>query len=281
MSWDFDNKLASADIDANGTADVSFQYDALGRRVARTGAGGSFVFVQMDQQTIADYPVGGAAIDPNDGYKNCVSISKNMRIDMPSRILARGVVVVAGFPIPYVLKSGWNINYRLVVKECEKCCGNGQVITEELISGDVSAFARVEGTLGFDIDQPVPTGGKLKGYIGIRGEIGMEFTASFGGKTDKRHGDADLGGVFCASARGRGVLRGGGSIRYQRRWWSYDLIAVEGFGSISTGGKACFRYGKDGVTHESTSIDEIYVSGGFRGCAFGVCVTRSVEGQLL
>ena len=25
------------DIDANGTADVNFQYDALGRRVARTG----------------------------------------------------------------------------------------------------------------------------------------------------------------------------------------------------------------------------------------------------
>jgi RHS repeat-associated protein len=68
LSWDFDNKLASADIDANGTADVSFQYDALGRRVARTGAGGSFVFVQMDQQTIADYPVGGAASTPTYRY---------------------------------------------------------------------------------------------------------------------------------------------------------------------------------------------------------------------
>ena len=68
MSWDFDNKLASADIDANGTADVSFQYDALGRRVARTGTGGSFVFVQMDQQTIADYPVGGAASTPTYRY---------------------------------------------------------------------------------------------------------------------------------------------------------------------------------------------------------------------
>jgi RHS repeat-associated protein len=68
LSRDFDNKLASADIDANGTADVSFQYDALGRRVARTGTGGSFVFVQMDQQTIADYPVGGAASTPTYRY---------------------------------------------------------------------------------------------------------------------------------------------------------------------------------------------------------------------
>jgi YD repeat-containing protein len=64
LTWDSDNKLRSADIDANGTADVNFQYDALGRRVARSGTGGSVVYVQMDQQTIADYPVGGAATTP-------------------------------------------------------------------------------------------------------------------------------------------------------------------------------------------------------------------------
>ncbi len=34
--WDYDNKMRSADIDGNGSADVSFEYDALGRRVART-----------------------------------------------------------------------------------------------------------------------------------------------------------------------------------------------------------------------------------------------------
>ena len=56
------------DIDANGTADVNFQYDALGRRVARSGTGGSEVYVQMDQQTIADYPVGGAATTPTFRY---------------------------------------------------------------------------------------------------------------------------------------------------------------------------------------------------------------------
>jgi RHS repeat-associated protein len=68
LTWDSDNKLRSADIDANGTADVNFQYDALGRRVARTGTGGSVVYVQMDQQTIADYPVGGAATTPTFRY---------------------------------------------------------------------------------------------------------------------------------------------------------------------------------------------------------------------
>ena len=62
LTWDSDNKLRSADIDANGTADVNFQYDALGRRVARSGTSGSVVYVQMDQQTIADYPVDGAGL---------------------------------------------------------------------------------------------------------------------------------------------------------------------------------------------------------------------------
>jgi len=62
LNWDSDNKLRSADIDANGMADVNFQYDALGRRVARSGTSGSVVYVQMDQQTIADYPVGGAGL---------------------------------------------------------------------------------------------------------------------------------------------------------------------------------------------------------------------------
>jgi RHS repeat-associated protein len=56
------------DIDANGTADVNFQYDALGSRVARSGTGGSVVYVQMEQQTIADYPVGGAATTPTFRY---------------------------------------------------------------------------------------------------------------------------------------------------------------------------------------------------------------------
>jgi len=68
LTWDSDNKLRSADIDANGTADVNFQYDALGRRVARSGTGGSVVYVQMDQQTIAGYPDGGAASTPANRY---------------------------------------------------------------------------------------------------------------------------------------------------------------------------------------------------------------------
>jgi hypothetical protein len=68
LNWDSDNKLRSADIVANGTADVNFQNDALGCRVARTGTRGSVAYVQMDQQTISDYPVGGVASTPKYRY---------------------------------------------------------------------------------------------------------------------------------------------------------------------------------------------------------------------
>ena len=61
FTWDFDNKMKSSDIDANGSADVTFEYDALGRRVARTEGFNAVVYFQADQQTIADYPRGGAA----------------------------------------------------------------------------------------------------------------------------------------------------------------------------------------------------------------------------
>ncbi len=61
LTWDYDNKLKSSDIDNNGSADVTFEYDALGRRVARTEGSNAEVYFQADQQTIADYPRGGAA----------------------------------------------------------------------------------------------------------------------------------------------------------------------------------------------------------------------------
>ncbi|XZE20123.1 RHS repeat-associated core domain-containing protein [Pirellulaceae bacterium SH449] len=64
LQWDFDNKLKAADLGNNSSVDVEFQYDALGRRVARLGSSGSFVFVQHDQQTIADYGYGDAPSSP-------------------------------------------------------------------------------------------------------------------------------------------------------------------------------------------------------------------------
>ncbi len=56
-TWDFDNRLTSA---TTGSTTVSHQYDALGRRVARTLGSSTTVYVQAGQQTIADYLSGAA-----------------------------------------------------------------------------------------------------------------------------------------------------------------------------------------------------------------------------
>ena len=64
MKWDFENKLMGADTDADGIHDVTYQFDAMGRRVARDDGTTSTVFVQSGQQTISDYTLGTAAASP-------------------------------------------------------------------------------------------------------------------------------------------------------------------------------------------------------------------------
>ncbi|WP_230777177.1 RHS repeat domain-containing protein, partial [Roseiconus lacunae] len=64
LSWDFDNRMSSADTDSDGNADVTYQFDALGRRVGRDDGTTASVYVQCGQQTIADYTSGTAASSP-------------------------------------------------------------------------------------------------------------------------------------------------------------------------------------------------------------------------
>ena len=68
MKWDFDNHLASADIDNDSTDDIFYEFDALGRRVARDDGTNDTIFVQSGQQTVADYPSGTAATSPTYTY---------------------------------------------------------------------------------------------------------------------------------------------------------------------------------------------------------------------
>jgi hypothetical protein len=68
MTWDFDNRLSSADVDNDSTDDVTYQFDALGRRVRRDDCTSDTVFLQSGQQTIADYPSGTAATSPTYTY---------------------------------------------------------------------------------------------------------------------------------------------------------------------------------------------------------------------
>ncbi|MFO0180311.1 MAG: hypothetical protein ACK517_00880, partial [bacterium] len=46
LVWDFDNRLRGADTNGSpATQEVTFEYDALGRRVARSEAGNNVVYV--------------------------------------------------------------------------------------------------------------------------------------------------------------------------------------------------------------------------------------------
>ena len=68
LSWDFDNRLTGADVDNDSTDDVTYEYDALGRRVQRDDGTTATVFVQNGQQTFADYTSGTAATSPTYNY---------------------------------------------------------------------------------------------------------------------------------------------------------------------------------------------------------------------
>ena len=68
-TWDFDNRLASADVDQDGTAECGYQYDALGRRVSKTVPDGegsaATVFVGDGQQVAAEYTADAASGSPD------------------------------------------------------------------------------------------------------------------------------------------------------------------------------------------------------------------------
>ncbi|MEQ1830777.1 MAG: RHS repeat-associated core domain-containing protein, partial [Pirellula sp.] len=64
LVYDFDNKMKSADVGNNSSVDVEYKYDALGRRVGRSGSSGSYAYVQADQQTLVDYGLGDAPSSP-------------------------------------------------------------------------------------------------------------------------------------------------------------------------------------------------------------------------
>jgi len=78
LSWDFDNKMQSADVDSDNTPDVFYHFDALGRRVARQSISeDSFtIFVQCDQQTVADYAHGAPPASPTYLYTYAIYLDQ-------------------------------------------------------------------------------------------------------------------------------------------------------------------------------------------------------------
>lgn len=68
LSWDFDNRLRSADVGNNSSVDVTYKFDALGRRVFRDDGTTATVYVHAGDRVIADYPSGNAAGSPTYRY---------------------------------------------------------------------------------------------------------------------------------------------------------------------------------------------------------------------
>ncbi len=67
-SWDFDNRMTGADTDAVAGNDVTFEYDALGRRVRKDNGSDDVVYVHAGQQLVAEYDFGTAASSPTEQY---------------------------------------------------------------------------------------------------------------------------------------------------------------------------------------------------------------------
>jgi len=67
-SWDFDNKMSGADTDSNPGDDITFDYDALGRRVRKNNGTTSTVYVLADQQVVAEYLSGTVPASPVQTY---------------------------------------------------------------------------------------------------------------------------------------------------------------------------------------------------------------------
>ncbi len=69
LDWNFDNQLIGADTNGSPSSlEVTFEYDALGRRVARSHSSGNVVYVHAGQQVIADYARGAVTTSPTYRY---------------------------------------------------------------------------------------------------------------------------------------------------------------------------------------------------------------------
>jgi len=67
-TWDFDNKMTGANTDGQAGDDVTFEYDALGRRVRKNNGTTNTVYALAGQQVAAEYPSGTAPSSPAEQY---------------------------------------------------------------------------------------------------------------------------------------------------------------------------------------------------------------------
>jgi RHS repeat-associated protein len=67
-TWDFDNKLKTADVDQDGNEDVSFTYDALGRRLSKNDGAMVTLYICDGQRVIEEYASTGSGFTLQRSY---------------------------------------------------------------------------------------------------------------------------------------------------------------------------------------------------------------------
>ncbi len=84
LDWNFDNQLRGADTNGSaGSLEVTFEYDALGRRVSRSHSSGNVVYVHAGQQVIADYARGAVTSSPTYRYVYADCLGYEGYVDEP------------------------------------------------------------------------------------------------------------------------------------------------------------------------------------------------------
>lgn len=68
LSWDIDSRLAGVDTDGNGTDDITYTYDAFGRRVSKDAGTNHTIYVSSGAQVVGEYDHGANASNPNEEF---------------------------------------------------------------------------------------------------------------------------------------------------------------------------------------------------------------------
>jgi RHS repeat-associated protein len=84
LAWDMDNRMSTADVGNDSSVDVTYKFDALGRRVYRDDSTDQTVYFQVGQQTLADYAAGANASSPLYNYVWASYIDEPVMREEPS-----------------------------------------------------------------------------------------------------------------------------------------------------------------------------------------------------
>jgi hypothetical protein len=134
----------------------------------------------------------------------------------------------------------------------------------------------MEITGGWDIDISLLFGRALKGYAGVRGELGGEGRITGSAQTDKCNGVDDYETIVCGQFRARGTIRVGFSLRFTTPTWSYEVATGEAFLAGNVSYKVCIKISTEGgIQFHSYELGKFEGTYGYRVCALGTCYTQS------